>query len=222
MESTLDTSEKESNQQEQQPAMLSVRSSPVLPVLLFVGTMVLILGGDLWVKYWSFENVAAVPVELQKGFNNVPQQIPYHNPMALIPSVISMRLTLNTGAIFGIGKGGQWFFVTVSIIATTFICYLFWKSAAKAYAIHICYALVLGGALGNMYDRMVYNAVRDMFWLFPGLHLPFGLNWPGGSTDVYPWLFNVADVALIVGVLMLMLLVHLADRRLRKSAKKSD
>ena len=184
--------------------------------------MVLILGSDLFIKYWSFENVAGVPVELQKGFNNVPQQIPYHDPMSVIPSVISLRLTLNTGAIFGIGKGGQWFFVTVSIIATAFICYLFWKSAAKAYAIHICYALVLGGALGNMYDRMIYSAVRDMFWLFPGLHLPFGLSWPGGSTDVYPWLFNVADVALIVGVLTLMLLVHLADRRQRKSAKTSD
>ncbi|MBL4699987.1 MAG: signal peptidase II [Phycisphaeraceae bacterium] len=184
--------------------------------------MLLTLGADLLIKYWSFENVAGSAVQLQAAARNVPQQIPYHDPMQVVPYVLSLRLTLNTGAIFGIGKGAQWVFVAVSVIATGLICFLFWRSAVKAYPVHICYALILGGALGNMYDRVVYNAVRDMFWLFPGVHLPFGLNWPGGNTEVYPWLFNVADAALIVGVLTLMLLVQWADRQQRKHAKTVD
>jgi signal peptidase II len=175
-------------------------------------------------KYWSFEHVAGVPVILERGGTNMAYQIPDHAPMRVVPSVLSLRLTINNGAIFGIGHGAQKFFIGVSILATAFICYLFWRSPRQAYAIQICYALILAGALGNMYDRVVYNGVRDMFWLFPGVHLPFGWRWPGqhGSTDLYPWLFNIADVALIVGVMTLILLVHLADRRQQKSAKNSD
>jgi len=199
-----------------------VSARPLVPLLLFVSIMSFVLGVDMLIKYWSFENVAGSAVQLQAGARNVPQQIPYHDAKQVIPSILSLRLTLNTGAIFGIGKGAQWFFVGVSVIATAFICFLFWRSAVKAYWVHICYAMILGGALGNMYDRVVYYAVRDMFWLFPGVHLPFGLNWPGGNTDLYPWLFNVADAALIVGVLTLMLLVQWDDRQQRKSAKTVD
>ena len=202
--------------------MQSVRAKPLVPLIIFVITLITVLGCDLLMKSWSFEHVADTPVQLRIGYNNLPDQIPPHQAMDVVPKVLSLRLTLNTGAIFGIGKGAQWFFVFVSVIATAFICYLFWRSPRKAYAIQICYALILSGALGNMYDRMVYNAVRDMFWLFPGLHLPLGLRWPGGSPDVYPWLFNIADAALIVGVLTLMVMVQLADRQQRKSAKTSD
>jgi signal peptidase II len=194
----------------------------LIPILLFVGTIILVLGCDLFIKQWSFAHVADRPVVLQVGYNNGPNQIPYHDAMSVIPHVLALRLTLNTGAIFGIAKGAQWFFVFVSVIATAFVCFLFWRSAARAYLVQTCYALILAGALGNMYDRMVYNAVRDMFWLFPGVHLPFGLHWPGGADDVYPWLFNIADAALIIGVLALMLQVHLADRRQRKFAKTAD
>src|SRR5690606_34234449 len=61
-----------------------------------------------------------------------------------------------------------------------------------------------------LYDRMTYNAVRDLLWIFPDVHLPFGLSWPeffGGSTQVFPWIFNIADVALNVGVMMSLFLV---------------
>jgi len=206
------------------PKLQAVRTRPLVPLVIFISTLVFVLGSDLLMKYWSFEHVAGQPVILQRGASNVPYQIPPHDPMTVVPSVLSLRLTLNTGAIFGIGKGAQWFFVCVSIIATAFICFLFWRAPRKAFTIQICYALILAGALGNMYDRMVYNAVRDMFWLFPGVNLPFGWRWPGehGSRDLYPWLFNIADAALIVGVLTLMLMVHLADRQQRKSAKSSD
>ena len=82
-------------------------------------------------------------------------------------------------------------------------------------------ALILGGALGNLYDRVMFNAVRDMFWLLPGVKLPFGLRWPGGMDDAYPWLFNLADVALLAGVGMMVVILWFEDTR-RQAAGKAQ
>ena len=38
--------------------------------------------------------------------------------------------------------------------------------------------MILAGALGNLWDRVMYDAVRDLFLLFPGVNLPFGWSWP--------------------------------------------
>jgi len=54
---------------------------------------------------------------------------------------------------------------------------------------------VLGGALGNLYDRILYGKVRDFIFLT--------LNISG--KDIWPWIFNIADVALVVGVFGLLL-----------------
>jgi lipoprotein signal peptidase len=67
--------------------------------------------------------------------------------------------------------------------------------------------MILAGALGNLHDRIHFNAVRDLLWLFPGLTLPFGLHWPGGQSGLYPWIFNIADVALLVGVALLLIII---------------
>ena len=48
-------------------------------------------------------------------------------------------------------------------------------------------ALILGGALGNLYDRMMFEAVRDLFRMLP-------------TTPLWPWIFNLADAALMIGV----------------------
>jgi signal peptidase II len=74
-------------------------------------------------------------------------------------------------------------------------------------------ALVLAGGIGNMVDRVSVGAVRDFLHLFPRRELPFGLHWPGGSDEWFPWVFNVADMELIAGMCLLMLAVHMADRR---------
>ncbi|MCH8259484.1 MAG: signal peptidase II, partial [Planctomycetes bacterium] len=79
-------------------------------------------------------------------------------------------------------------------------------------------ALILAGAIGNLYDRVMFGMVRDMLWLFPGVKLPFGLTWPGGGSDeLYPWVFNIADASLLVGLGILMLGMYREDK---KSAKK--
>jgi signal peptidase II len=174
-------------------------------VALFVSLILGVLVADLLLKAWSFDRVAGRSVVFPEDLRGSAlfDSIPAHEPWVVLPYVLNLRLTLNTGAVFGLGKGGRSFFVLVSVVAVGAIGWVFWHSAARAKLHHLALALILGGALGNLYDRLRFGAVRDMMHLFPDVHLPWGLAWPGGNTEVYPWIFNLADVALVVGVLLL-------------------
>lgn len=181
-------------------------------IAVFVAVGVAFLAADLALKSWSFANVAGAPVTLDADQPDRPDLvIPHHDAQTLVPYVLSLKLWTNTGAVFGIGKGGQGFFMIVSVIATAFILFTFARSDRDAWLIHVSLAMILAGAIGNLYDRMQFNAVRDMLWLFPGIHLPFGLTWPGGSSDLYPWLFNIADAGLVIGVAVLLILMWRQD-----------
>ena len=154
---------------------------------------------DLTLKAYAFEVVAGQPV---KWSSTEPghAMIPDHDGVTLIPKVLALQLTTNRGAVFGLGQGGRWIFVGISVVAVIFIVSLFWRSRARAYGWHAAMGLIFAGAISNLYDRWVYASVRDMLHFFPGVQLPFGLRWPGGSGDLYPWISNLADVWLVVGV----------------------
>lgn len=63
----------------------------------------------------------------------------------------------------------------------------------------LCLALILGGALGNLYDRVVFKMVRDFIDVWPGL------AWPSQRSWLYHWpTWNVADAAIVAGVIGLM------------------
>lgn len=193
-----------------------------LVILWFVLMVVGLFAADIAIKYWSFNRVAGEPVVIDTQAQLEDPRynpIPYHEPQVVVPKILSLRLTTNRGAVFGLGKGGRPVFIGVSIIATAVVLTLFLRSSAKAWVYHAGLALVLSGALGNLYDRVVYQAVRDMFLLFPDWHLPFGLSWPNGSTELYPWIFNFADVALVVGVILLGILSWHYDKLQRNASK---
>ena len=95
-------------------------------------------------------------------------------------------------------------FIPVSIAAVGFILFLFWRSSPRAWPLHVALALILAGALGNLYDRVLYSEVRDMLRLFP-------------TTNLYPWVFNLADAALVVGVGVMLLMSVVGELRERSS-----
>lgn len=190
-------------------------------LMLFIMLAMAVLAFDLAFKAWSFEHVAGVPVHLEPGVSHY-ESIPDHEAVVVIPRVLNLKLTANTGAVFGIGKGARPFFVVMSIAAVGVIGWIFVRSSAGAHALHIALALILAGALGNMYDRVQFAAVRDMLNLFPGVTLPFGWSWPGGNDEVYPWIFNIADIGLVVGVILLMLILWLGDRRAQTAQAKPN
>lgn len=112
--------------------------------------------------------------------------IAYHN---LIPNVISIATNGgNDGAAWGIfsGKTIGLIIVSVVMILALFIFNHFVKNKSTFYC--IAFGLVIGGAIGNLVDRIVLNYVRDFIFL-----------------DFFPTfpIFNIADSCLCVGAVML-------------------
>jgi signal peptidase II len=104
----------------------------------------------------------------------------------------NLVLVYNTGAAFSFlaGAGGwqRWFFMTISIVVSAAIVYMLGRKDNHP-ILSAALALVLGGALGNLYDRATLGHVVD----FVQLHAA-GYYWPA---------FNVADSAITVGVALL-------------------
>jgi signal peptidase II len=180
-------------------------------VLRFVVVLLVLLAADLAVKSWSYRTVAGQPVQVQRAEDGTLPPLPRHDSRVVVPRILALHLTLNRGAVFGLAEGGRWIFVAFSIVATGVILVTFSRSRAGAWVLHVTLAAVLAGALGNLYDRLMFGVVRDMFLLFPGVNLPFGWSWPDGSRGLYPWIFNVADVCLVAGLLVLVVITWRTD-----------
>ena len=133
--------------------------------------------------------------------------IPVNARKVAIPGrILDFQLVLNDGAIFGIGSQQRLFFIIFTFIALGIAGYIFAKqTTASCTVAHIALGLILGGGLGNLYDRIFIGRVRDFFYMLPDRHLPFELSWPGGNTELFPWVFNVGDSALLCGMCLLMI-----------------
>lgn len=102
----------------------------------------------------------------------------------------------NTGSAFGLFKeAGSFFFIIISVIVIITVTLLIFKEKDN----RLGYALILGGAVGNLLDRILYGYVID----FLEFHLG-GYYWP---------IFNIADSALTVGVFLLLYNTFLAYRQ---------
>ncbi len=111
----------------------------------------------------------------------------------------------NHGAAFGMlaDQGGwqKWFFLAIGAVATVLLTLAIIKSDKGAFFIPFGYASILGGAIGNVYDRATLGYVRDMISVY---YRPI---------DFYFAIFNVADVAISVGVIALIIDWLLSLRR---------
>lgn len=213
----------------------SPHSTPEFPArrsatawVILVGVFLVGLAVDLGLKEWSFANVAHVPVVLDRTSiveNANLNPIPPHEGVVMIPGVLRLDLVLNPGAVFGIGAEQRTFFVVFTLVAVTICLVIFirWMSARSTMA-HIGIALVLAGAVGNLWDRVFFGRVRDFLHLFPDSRLPFGWAWPGNppNPEWFPWVFNIADVMLLTGMGLLLLHLHLSDRRAAREAAQTD
>ena len=150
----------------------------------FALTTVVGLAVDLFTKWWAFHELAI--------YNKDGQFYGSQDPTRFIPGWIHFEVTTNKGAVFGLGQGQRPLFIVVSIAAIGFLTYLFAHSGRQRFYQFIL-GLLLAGVLGNMYDRIVFGEVRDMIHALP--------RWP----RLFPWIFNVADIFLCVGVGLMVL-----------------
>ncbi|MDX2017526.1 MAG: signal peptidase II [Planctomycetota bacterium] len=183
-----------------------VTSPRAWTVLLTV--VVLGLVSDLASKYAAFHWIPETPVSFTReqalavGPQNLEYLLPDPPPVVVVaPSVLELKLVLNPGAVFGLGAGKRWFFVVMTGAAFAFALWMFTRwTTRRDTAAHIGIGLLLSGGLGNLYDRLVYACVRDFLHPLPGVRLPFGWSWPWGGRDVWPYVSNIADLWLIIGV----------------------
>jgi lipoprotein signal peptidase len=198
---------------------------------------------DLWSKWWAFTHLDPDP----------------RHAMTVVPGLVTFRRTLNDGALFGLGKGLWIVFILASIAALAFVWYLFAHSTRDRRSLHVGLAMILAGALGNLYDRafVVTDVVRTDRGSEAGIvldeteHYIELATWPDkrlvrriprsvnpvvqrqgvvrdfikiepqfGWIEIWPWVFNVADVLLVVGVALL-LLNFWWDRRAARSVAEA-
>jgi len=166
---------------------------------------------DLWTKHWMF----AQP-DLRTG-----------HVRWLWPEHAGFQLSLNEGALFGMGQGGAWLFAVFAVAAAVAIpVWLFRYGAANDWRMTAALGAIMGGVIGNLYDRLGMpglvwddfnparsgeriHAVRDFVlvaWRWDP-HGPDHLVWPN---------FNVADSLLVCGALA-MILVSLRPVRERSA-----
>lgn len=178
----------------------SARAWVALAVVTALGLVI-----DLWSKYWAFATLAGAPVVLRREevlqATSLRLLIPPHEPTVVVPDLLSLHLVLNPGSIFGIGAGKRWFFIALTPVAIGFAVWMFgaWTRARDLLG-HAAAGLILAGGLGNLYDRLLYGCVRDFLHPLPNAVLPMGWSWPWGGRDVWPYVSNIADAFLLLGV----------------------
>ena len=79
----------------------------------------------------------------------------------VIKNVLWYRTSLNEGALFGLGQGMGWFFITVSVAALIGILFtVSWLRMRNDTVLIVALACITGGILGNLYDRLGFNIRR--------------------------------------------------------------
>ena len=111
----------------------------------------------------------------------------------------------NYGAAWGMLEGEINLFFTVSLIAAVGIVYYFLKSLPYQQLTRYGLVLVFSGMIGNLVDRMIFGYVRDFIDF-----IIFGYNFP---------VFNIADIAIVVGVGLLVLDVGIEEYETWKLSK---
>ena len=164
---------------------------------------------DLGSKWAAFRMIAGVPVVVDReavlSTDRLGTLLPPHDPIVIIPGVLQLTLVLNPGAVFGIGAGQRWLFVGFTGLAVVFSMWVFLRwTTARDRGAHIAIGLLLAGGIGNLYDRLEYACVRDFLHPLPGVTLPLGIHWPNGSNEIWPYVSNIADLWLIVGIAVLL------------------
>ena len=156
----------------------------------FLTPAVLGLALDQFVKFWADANLKTRSIDV-------------------IPGWLRLEWTPNHGAALGFFQGYRWMFLIVSVAAIFFLGGLFTTSRRNQRGYQIILGLLLAGVLGNMWDRIYLGYVRDMIHILPGrrwppsiaAHLPAWWSTP----ELFPWIFNVADSLLCIGVALMLL-----------------
>ncbi|MCW6028604.1 signal peptidase II [Stenotrophomonas sp. SRS1] len=149
--------------------MAAARPRPNALIWLLLSAVIII--ADQWSKAW------------------VLSSLPEYEPVVVIEGFWNWYRTYNTGAAFSFlsdaGGWQLWFFTALAVGISGLMAYWMWGTARGAWRSAVPYALVIGGAIGNVIDRLMHGHVVDFIQWHIGDHY-----WPS---------FNIADSAIVVG-----------------------
>ena len=174
---------------------LSIHIKPV-GVLILLATTLLVVVLDQLTKAWVVANTVS------------------HEVKPVIDGFVRLRYTENTGAAFGLLQGwtGALSIAAIAIIAAIVL------SASRAGSealMMVALGLVLGGAIGNLTDRLTLGYVRDFIEVYnPHITL-------GDRVYIFP-VFNVADSAITIGVLLIMAILLFGGQEAPQRAEKTE
>jgi signal peptidase II len=155
------------------------------------------VGLGRWLVFWSIALGGAAFDLSTKSMIFAGVGVPPAPVVSIIPGILELQTSLNPGALWGFGRTlpySSQIFAGLSILAGVAICYwLFVRGAAASLALTIALGLIMAGALGNCYDRLVFGHVRD----FVHFHVD--------SVGFDCAIFNFADNMLVLGAVILVL-----------------
>ena len=118
-------------------------------------------------------------------------------------NLIRLTHVENSGAAFGILQGGGGFLIVTSVVAIAAVAAFLWWAPPQARLFAVALSLILGGAIGNLIDRLTRGTVTDFI-----------------DPTHYP-AFNLADSSIVIGVAVLAVLSLLEERAMRRDEDPS-
>ncbi len=162
--------------------MSSLHRLKLIGLLLFV----VILVADLWSKSY---------MQTLLGLDAGPDARVGAQAIDVIPGFLAWQGTWNPGVTFGMFAGQTIFILILTGLATCALFVWFLGTRHPGKCLHIGLSLILAGAVGNLYDRIQWDKVRDFILIYLGdLDAP-SWTWPN---------FNIADSGIVCGVILVL------------------
>jgi signal peptidase II len=187
------------------PPRLAIKSPAA--IVLFVLLAAAGVADDLLSKHYAFKWLLNDPaLNSQLAAHQAASQHTVTNREALHlfkrPVGLGVKLTLSTnpGVVFGLMLP-RWGVAVATVLTVALVVVFFATADARAFVVHIALALILAGALGNLYDRCFSEVVVGGFEAIRYEVRDF-LDF---SAWGYPWIFNVADAYLVIGAALLLI-----------------
>lgn len=135
--------------------------------------------------------------------------MPYNSSINVIDNFFLITFIENPGMAFGIQLGGKLLLSIFTLIATVLIIYFLIKNKNETLYLRMSLAFILGGAVGNLIDRLFYGVIYGYAPLFYGRVVDFfHFNMPdfsifGKHFYTFP-IFNIADISVTIGFVMIL------------------
>lgn len=136
--------------------------------------------------------VAALVIILDQASKRlVWEMLKYRGSVDVIDGFLRITLSKNQGAIFGIFFGWKRFLAVITLVSIAILVFFAYRMRFAPANKRVYLGLILGGAFGNLIDRLASGEVLDFLDMGIGVH-----RWPT---------YNIADIAVTIGALMLIL-----------------